>query len=673
VTPLHRRLSAMLALLALVAFISGAGLDAPAVVPAALVLLVAVFFQPGDRLASLLEPVWRVAAVLLAGRAALYVLAGVGDPVLPMVDLLLLLLCAESLRFRDGSGDARHFALTFALLIASAAYRPGPAFALLFAAYVICATVLLVVGHGSREARARGGEAPLPSRAFLLRIAALSLVTLGVSGAVFVFFPRVSHGLASRNSPVNGPAVVGFSDRVSLGQHGSRIQANPQVVLRVEFPGGPPANARGLHLRGRSYNRFDGEAWSNSSYSAPRAPLAAAGQGWGGPVVEQVVYGATLPAARVLFGLHPVVEMSPISRIRPVRLFNGDFLYTGDADPAYRVRSRTGRPPAAELRQVQPDEGLEMQAHLQLPAVTPRLMQLADSLRVASPTMYDHVLSVERYLRTGFQYTLDLPATRREATLEHFLFVRRAGHCEYFSTAMAVLLRAGGVATRNVNGFLGGEWNEFGRYLAVTQNNAHSWVEVFFPGVGWVPFDPTPPGAGDMSAAGFPGLGRLRMLADGLNHRWGRWILDYDVRSQASLLGHLTRPVVRPAERRAGSSGAVLLVLLLAAAGGTTLFLVRRLRRARVGDGSAPARAYVTMRKAFHRAGFPPVQSQPPLAFAASLRGVPGEEDARRVVELYVAARFGGVVLSQADERQLRVSAGAAVRAARRIRRTPGA
>jgi protein-glutamine gamma-glutamyltransferase len=662
---LHGRLAALLGLIALLAFISGAGLDAPSVVPAVVVLLFAVLRQPGEGTARYLEPLWRVAALVLAARAGLAVVTGTGDPVLPMVDLLLLLLCAESLRPRDGSGDARHFALTFALLIASAAYRPGPLFGMLFVAYVVCATVVLVVGHLAREARHYDMTAPAPKPRFLLRIAMLSTVVLLVSGAVFLFFPRVSQGWASRTPAGLARAMVGFSDRVSIGEHGTRIEPNPEIVMRVEFPGGAPPGLRSLHWRGRSYNRFDGTAWSRVERIGTRMREADV---WPGPLVEQVVYARPLGEAHVLFGLHAVLDVTPLSRIRPIRMAGGDFLYTGDVEPVYRVRSRLASPDPALLRQVEPEHTPEVIAHLQLPAMTARMMRLADSLRLSAPTMYDHAVAVERYLRTQFDYSLDLPPTRREATLDHFLFVRRAGHCEYFSTAMALLLRAGGVATRNVNGFLGGEWNDFGQYLTVTQNNAHSWVEVFFPGHGWVTFDPTPPGAALGIARGASTLGSLRMFLDGLDHRWSKWVLDYDLGRQLSLLQRMSHPFTQAPEAAASVEQQrrslwpfIAAALLL----GAMLFSLARWQQRGTGAQQLPARFYLRMRRAYERAGFPPAHALPPLAFAARLRDAPGAAAAQRVVDLYVRARFGGELLDADLIRELEASAHAASRAVR--------
>src|SRR5690606_23943302 len=87
---------------------------------------------------------------------------------------------------------------------------------------------------------------------------------------------------------------------------------------------------------------------------------------------------------------------------------------------------------------------------------------------------------------------LESPSGAASNPLEHFLFESRRGHCEFYSTGMAVMLRTLGVPSRNVTGFIGGTWNRFGRFYAVRQGDAHSWVEVFLPDVGWTRFDPTP-------------------------------------------------------------------------------------------------------------------------------------------------------------------------------------
>ena len=131
--------------------------------------------------------------------------------------------------------------------------------------------------------------------------------------------------------------------------------------------------------------------------------------------------------------------------------------------------------------------------YLQVPGeITEEVRQLAQDITRGATTRYDKAVAVTRWLRSNLGYTLKMESPGGTEPIHHFLLERRRGHCEYFSSAMAILLRTVDVPTRNVNGFLGGEWNEYNDYIAVRAGDAHSWVEVYFQGVGWVTFDPTP-------------------------------------------------------------------------------------------------------------------------------------------------------------------------------------
>jgi hypothetical protein len=139
---------------------------------------------------------------------------------------------------------------------------------------------------------------------------------------------------------------------------------------------------------------------------------------------------------------------------------------------------------------------------------------------------------VEAFLRRNYQYTLSLTWDPGDQPLSAFLFEARSGHCEYFASAMAVLLRAAGVPTRLVNGFLMGEYNPVGDVYIVRQSDAHSWVEVYLPGAGWTEFDPTPAGTNEPDA----GLvAQLANYADAMRFFWNNYILAYDSDSQAYL------------------------------------------------------------------------------------------------------------------------------------------
>lgn len=647
---LHRRLAVLMSLSSLLAFAGGAGGNPVAVALLGFALVAALFWQPPPTLSARLERVWLFLALLLATRALIHFLFIREDVVAPAVDLLFVLLAAECLRSLDASNDARIYSLSFALLLASTAYRPGLLFLVAFVAYVGLGTVLLVVGFLRRAGERHGsGEIPI-SPAFLWSFVALSSVILVMAAAVFLTFPRVSRGWTVRGD-LTARSIAGFADEVVLGSHGGRIYGNPQIVLRVEFPLGVPPNLQALYWRGRSYDRFDGFRWSRSARLPPSQTPPTWFQRWGSDRILQTVYGAPLDT-RVLFALHPLLEVEAEPGIQAVSDNAGDHLYWGFGPPRYTAYSLGGRPSPSLLRAPQGSFYPARAYYTQLPELSDEVLLLADSLLAGLPTDYDRAVALERWFQGEFAYSLDLPRTAREATLEYFLLTRRAGHCEYFSSAMAVLLRTQGILAREVNGFLGGEWSEFGDYLAVTQNQAHAWVEVWFPGYGWVPFDPTPTGRGESLSSTvwhWPG----RFLFDAIQYRWNKWVLDYSSETQFLLLERGRRALAEAATTESPGSedtdralpfeilrwGGVILGIFL---GG--LWLSRRTGRTAQGT-----RMYLQLRESSRKAGVPATALHSPGSLTNHLKSSehPAAPAAERMVEAYLQGRFSGASLSE--------------------------
>ncbi|HUF13299.1 MAG TPA: DUF3488 and transglutaminase-like domain-containing protein [Longimicrobiales bacterium] len=706
---LHRRLTVAMALAALTAFAAGAGLPLAVTAATAALLVLAFVWQPGPELSEHIERGVLVIATLLVLWALYQVFVVTDDIVAPVVALLLILLVGEALRSLDARNDVRLYTLSFALLVAATAYLPGVVFAAAFIAFVLFTTFALMVGHVRREAERHGGSQRGIDRAMLRTTIALSLVTLGMGALVFLAFPRLPRNIFGRGITAPGVSMAGFSDEVSIGQHGSRIYANPEVVLRVEFPTGDstiapgPAAVADMYWRGRSYDAFDGVRWIRNTRRMPRAfPPEEWYRSWGVAAAaerqaDHRIYPGALDA-RVLFGLHPILDVLPRSDFRPIRDAVGDLMYVSGGTPIYTVRSGWISPAPDRLRSAAPDSApdpprlertlsarldqVALQYYVQLPPLTRRVHALADSLTARHASQYDRVLAVQRWLQTSFAYTLDLPDSQEEATLDHFLFVRRAGHCEYFSTALAVLLRAQGIPTRNVNGFLGGQWNEFGRYLSVTQNDAHSWVEVWFPDIGWVPFDATPAGSTAALARGSDLLAPLRSLFNGMQHRWSKWVIDYNLDRQVELFGRVSELFSREAaSRRPEQSGerrglSWRLAIFLTASFGVVVLLIRLLR----GRGARlrpESRSYLKLRRAYAREGWddeslaaprsprpgamrtvaPPTRPRTlsALEWLSALRraGAPAQDVAEAVIGRYLDARYGGQALSAGEARAL--------------------
>jgi len=133
-----------------------------------------------------------------------------------------------------------------------------------------------------------------------------------------------------------------------------------------------------------------------------------------------------------------------------------------------------------------------IEKYLQLPETVPdRVINLAYELTSQELTAYDKLVAIEQYLRT-FPYTLDLPI--RTANLDiadYFLFDLQRGYCDYYASSMVVLARAAGIPARLAVGYVGGTYDEENDYYVITADQAHSWVEAYFPEYGWVTFEPT--------------------------------------------------------------------------------------------------------------------------------------------------------------------------------------
>jgi transglutaminase-like putative cysteine protease len=658
---LHRRLAVLMGVTGLVAFAGGAGFEPLSALLAAIGLGTALFWHPDPDLSARMERVWLPLAALLVARALVHVFVIQDDVVIPVVDLLLLLMTAEALRSLDAPNDIRLYALSFALVLASTAYRPGIVFLVAFVAYIGLSTLALMVGHLRRKAEKHGvREVPL-GRGLITTTVALSVVTLGVALVVFVAFPRVSRGWAGRGETL-ATSITGFSDQVSIGEFGSTIAGNPEIVLRVEFPDGPPEDINSLHWRGRSYDRFDGVRWGRSRVPPSAGPSSWYRDRWPGEVIAQQIYGAPLDV-RVLFTLPPVLDIESDNGIQPLFDNAGDFIYWGSGAPAYTAYSRIGTPHPDSLRAAQDGYNPSRRYFSQLQDdLDPRIPALVDSLTTGLTNDYDRTIAVLNHLQS-FQYTLDLPARADQTSLEYFLFDRQAGHCEYFSTAMAVMLRTAGLRTRNVNGFLGGAWSQFGNYLVVTQNEAHSWVEVWFPEYGWVTFDPTPGGAvaGSREANWFwPG----QIFFDGLQHRWNKWVLDFSVDDQTSIFQRWSDMLGSQSQEQTQSTttdspgpspwGIAIMLMLLAAG----------IYWARTGRAELPqaTRMYLQLRASCERAGMVVTPGLTPLALVRRVEAhrASAAHPAERVVDLYLRARYAGRTLGESELNEMRQALGAA-------------
>jgi transglutaminase-like putative cysteine protease len=275
---------------------------------------------------------------------------------------------------------------------------------------------------------------------------------------------------------------------------------------------------------------------------------------------------------------------------------------------------------------------------------------------------------VEAALQTRFGYTLEIPQSG-ENPVEEFLFIHKAGHCETFATAMALMLREVGIPTRFVTGFVGGEIGLFGRYVIVRGANAHAWVEAWCgPETGWVTFDPTP-AVGRPTISSVALAQRLRQVADGVEFFYDRYILSFGQGDQVELVRRVREAVADTAEwtrrtaasmRAAAAKATVSKRRLLALAGvlvGLLALLLGILRRNRRSPrwrtrGLPPASyAYRRLQKTLRRSGAELGEASAPAqtVAAAATFGPEAARLAREIVRAYVAESFGAQTLSAAE------------------------
>jgi len=526
--------------------------------------------------------------------------------------------------------------------------------------------------------------------AYMGFVTAMTLVLLLGGVVLFLAMPRLQLGLANRYS--TAVHVSGFAEEVRLGDVGRILRRN-EPVMRVEVrdPQGQPLDVP-LYYHGLALDRFDGKRWKLSN-AAP-IPLANRADvdpfGRPPPPEANVTQRYSLEPinSRVIFFVPTAIELLvPLRRIEAATT-EGYFLPAGADRPDYVVHSAAARPPPEAFRAAVGDIPTEIaERYLQLPAVSDRVRDLARSWVSSGRTPYDGALVVERRLREEFTYSLDQPSAGADDPVDHFLFESMEGHCEFYATAMAVMLRSAGIPTRLVNGFHGGDYNPAGDYFIVRQRHAHSWVEVYFPGLGWQLFDPTPTasvGGGDVQLR-FTSL--VHGWLDIASVRWRRTVLYYDQGDQFSALDRglqslashhvlgvpdLALPSLPTGSARgvAGvGSWAVIVLLggLLVVAGMGGLRSYRASRASMSGVSPGRPRRYVRLTRrwlalAAERVGAPEHATSMEIARALdeAVDGLHGRELIRR----YYAVRYGG----DAARRQDLIAARAQLRAVRGVR-----
>ena len=412
-------------------------------------------------------------------------------------------------------------------------------FALSLIAWLVPAFAAMLLMHRSELAElplpGRTAATPPPARArraigvavgtlaLMLALALVAFAVLPAAGGVRAFtFPvhlgdmaRVADPGGLVNPTLGDPtgangAVTragGAGARTSYGYFGFAKELDTAVRGRPDDTLVMRVRARSADFwRGQSFDQYDGRVWSSTYTRAfPQR---------GGPPIELPGFGASRGQSTERFVQTYYVERSGPNMVfaaaTPTQLYFGDdtiyvmpdgAMRAGvllDKGTIYTVVSERPLYSAAELEAITAAPAADMSdpqvaRYTQLPSSLPRRVRdLAIGLTAGVPSTYGKVRAIEAWLAATTAYSLDIPSLPAGAdAVDHFLFDEKVGFCEQIGSSLVVLLRAVGVPARLTVGYAAGRRNPLTGLYDVRASDAHAWAEVYIPGAGWVPFDPT--------------------------------------------------------------------------------------------------------------------------------------------------------------------------------------
>jgi transglutaminase-like putative cysteine protease len=465
------------------------------------------------------------------------------------VHLVLFAVVVRTFSLRRDRDYTMLAILAFLMVLASAVLTVDSVFMFFFAVFMLMAVVTFILMEMRRSGQAARFQAKNSSDAQEHRHLAFSLarVTPGLvlmmligAAAMFFLLPRMSAGYMGGYS-FGTDFSTGFSDQVQLGRIG-QIQQSNAVVMHIQIAGDRDGTHE-LAWRGVALANFDGKNWSNS-----REQYVLYREADGGFRIPLIGQGVAKAFTSPYHLIHYRVLMEPIGTnvfflapwarrvegaYRTLQIDSGGAVSDLDGQRSvslYEADSDISTPAPGELRAAGNSLPQFAPVYLQLPeqGLDPRIPRLAEQIAGNASNNYDKAMAIQRYLQSHYGYTLQLPRTAVADPLANFLFERKQGHCEYFASSMAVMLRTLRIPSRVVNGFRSDEFNDLTGDYVVRAKNAHSWVEAYFPGYGWITFDPTPGGAIESPQ----GWGRAMLYLDAAASFWREWVVSYDTSHQ---------------------------------------------------------------------------------------------------------------------------------------------
>ena len=491
----------------------------------------------------------RIPAALTTGLTLAYIVFYAADYFLISREFLqatvhLIFFLAVTKILTASTNRDYFYVKTIALLelLAASLFSGNASFFLFLGMFLLAGVAAFASDEIRRSSAGAGIEVSLrrfPAGRLALFAGWVSMGILVLTAGLFFLLPRTARAVLQRFAPSHRH-MAGFSREVDLGDIGE-IQQRDIAVMHVRAEDGRPL-PDGLKWRGATLAAFDGRRWFNPPGATRPIPTDRRGlfilatpeqRRSPSPRLTYMVQMSEAAGDALFFPGEP--EFLWIDAPYIVRASPGVYrrLYGATGPATYQGRSLLD-PVASPM----PNDGADPRPgaiYLQLPRLDPRVPALAHQIAAGAAGPMAKARAIERYLPRHYRYTLELPATEPRDPLAHFLFERRKGHCEYFASAMAVMLRTLDIPSRVATGFQGGIYNPISRRQLIRGSDAHSWVEAWMPGRGWTAFDPTPADGGRAASI----WGRLSLYADAADVFWQEWVLGYSLDHQILLASRM--------------------------------------------------------------------------------------------------------------------------------------
>ena len=593
-----------------------------------------------------------------------------------------LMLLVGLLKVWTGRSDRDYLLVlssSFTLVLVAASGSVSPAFLVVLVAFVFF-SILSLLHFETRRAYIDHPRAPFPLSSYLGVSAVITILIALVATPIFVSVPRSRLGLWSVRGGA-GSLLSGFSDHVTLGDIG-RILSSHQIFMRIRLSRPLDQIPPQLKWRGVVLNHFDGRSWSSTPRAPRRISRSPARQGFlvslsrrrNEEILTQIITQES--PNRTIFGADHLVWVAGLGEAeRSIQTDHNGSLFFSRTRPrsfSYRVDSdlieraeKLSRGGSDSL----PDDARER--YLQLPRIDPRIVELTKTITGPRPDATSRALALERFLKENYSYSLENASAASPDPLAHFLLEGGSGHCEYYATALAIMLRIEGIPSRVINGFRRGALNVWSEDLIVRQSDAHSWVEARLPGAGWVELDATPALAGyddgtfflatQMGDAlelfwnqlvSFDRISQLSLIVAGLQEvrsaveSLGQLVVSLRVRGAAILV----RLYSRPLEISGLFVGFLLLAFLIPPALRNVRQWLRERQQRGVSKVSGEARAYHRqLERVLRKHGLARLAPETPLEFAQRAGFTLNSRVPVEITSLYYQARFGGCRLNVSD------------------------